>query len=276
MDYTIETINNGEKQGRLNYYNVPLIEGEKYIQTIPQTLVLEDELGTLSLTSGDTVIFADEYLGGDSENAFITVKYETTEGGFILGDKEYPIGDCVEIQAIPEDDTYEFIGWFIDEECVFTEEVYRFTALQNTQIQAKFQKRLIVDDTYQIKLGENYEESYATMCINEDGSRNILIKLQPESTLSNVETFKLVGFDIDDLSVYNKTVEVTAKNTYDFQIDNLNMQEIYKMQLYDNEEKLIVSFVKDNGNLLQRNYWRESSLVNTYKPVEKIKELKGE
>lgn len=35
-------------------------------------------------------------------------------------------------------------------------------------------------------------------------------------------------------------------------------------------------FVKENGNLLQRQYWRESSIINKYKPIDEIKELKGE
>jgi hypothetical protein len=138
MTYSLERIENGESINRINYYNVPLVLGCEYTQDIPSNSDFVEMVDQLYL-NGDINIYPDELLDGEDETAHIRVMYSATVGGTVSGDIYYPKGDCVTLFAYPEDG-YIFNGWYINEKCVSKSEIYRFAAIEDVIIVAKFDK----------------------------------------------------------------------------------------------------------------------------------------
>ena len=138
MNYIIEEVQNGTTVGRMNYYGIPLVEGEGYTQTI-YSMPLEENTMALPVEANDgEVIYADEYLSAWDENAAVTVTCQAEAGGVVIGSGNYPKGNPVELFALPEEDKFEFVGWYKNGTLVEKNSIYRFTALEDTDIYAKF------------------------------------------------------------------------------------------------------------------------------------------
>ena len=138
MTYSIESLADGESIDRVNYYSVPLFQGSEYSQTIEANTSFSDCIDTLVLI-GDTTISADEYLTVDNDTAHIRILYSSTDGGSVSGNVYYPKGDCATLYAYPEEG-YVFKGWYENEECVSIEEIYRFAAIRDIVLEAKFEE----------------------------------------------------------------------------------------------------------------------------------------
>lgn len=138
MTYSVETVVDGESVDRLNYYDVVLSEGCEYSQTIEADLSLSENKDTLMLV-GDSETYSGEYLSVDDDTAHIRVLYSTTDGGSVSGDMYYPKGDCVTLYAYPEEG-YIFAGWYENDKCVSEEEIYRFAAVRDVFLEAKFEE----------------------------------------------------------------------------------------------------------------------------------------
>ena len=138
MNYIIEEVQNGTTVGRMNYYAIPLVEGEGYTQTI-YSMPLEENTMALPVESDNgEVIYADEYLSAWDENASVTITCQAEAGGVVIGSGNYPKGNPVELFALPEEDKFEFVGWYKNGTLVEKNSIYRFTALEDTDIYAKF------------------------------------------------------------------------------------------------------------------------------------------
>lgn len=170
MNYTIERIEDGDKIGRLNYYNVSLQKGGVYVQTIPADVDLQTEKDNLVLDNGTSKLVADEYLRGDDQSAFVTIDVTASKGGIVIGNGRYPKGDSAVLNALAMDDNYVFDGWYNGDELLSVRENYRFTAVRDISLSARFREldaaiekdnsgeikyKLLLDETeIKIKKGE--------------------------------------------------------------------------------------------------------------------------
>lgn len=145
MNYSIEQFDKGVPTGKINYFDIPLTNGEGYEQVIPANCNLADSVSSLQLVSGDEKTLG-KYSASDDTEANITVDCLASHGGYAIGDGDYPIGACVKMIAYTDAEDSEFIGWYLNGSCVSTDEIYQFTAKENVHLAALFGK--IHDHSY--------------------------------------------------------------------------------------------------------------------------------
>ena len=188
MSYSVEQYSGGSAVGRMNYYDVPLIDGGTYIQEIPSGS-LSGDLKQLPLTDQKgKKIYGTEYLNAES-SCISNVYCWVSEGGTVYGSGEYVRGDLAEMIAYAENG-YSFSGWYIDNTLVGTEEVYRFAVKDEIELEAVFKplpkeqmisgsnsfEKTIGDDAFSLGAttsGDSklvyYPENEAVAEVSEDG-----------------------------------------------------------------------------------------------------------
>lgn len=132
--FRLEQNVDGNPVGRLNYYDIPLKTDKEYTQSLDGDDITADSND--AVISKDSTITPSEYLSV-SDDANITVESAETDGGTVVGTGIYPLGDPVSLTAYPENG-YKFAGWYMDGELRDLSSVYRFTARENVDIEAKF------------------------------------------------------------------------------------------------------------------------------------------
>lgn len=245
MNYTIERVNSGEKIGRLNYYNVPLKAGGEYLQTIPASVDLNVNKKELVLENGATKLVADEFLSGTDEKAFVTVSVEASEGGIVLGDGQYPKGDSVELNALIEDDKYTFEGWYNGDVLLSSNEFYRFTAVGDISLTAKFKEKVESLGDYNITYSEEYSDTFVDIFMR-NGENEVFIRAN-SSKDSKLGTIKVKGYSSDGTNTYTE-----EKNSISYENGKLFKGFDYfkyeKIEIYDTSFNLIVTIEKEDYN----------------------------
>lgn len=153
MDYVMEEYEDGIAVGRLNYYDVPLLKGIEYSQSVV-TNTLPDNIAAMPLTlkEENKKIEADEYISGADKTKNVLIKGAVGGKGTIYGDGKYAIGGVVELTAIVSDKGYRFCGWYEEGALVESEAIYRFTALKRVTVTALFEKVPEVVSDYDYKI----------------------------------------------------------------------------------------------------------------------------
>ena len=134
MSYMVEQYNGETIIGRLNYYDVPLTEGESYTQSLPAGSIIDESI-TLVGSEGSEISNS-EYIDANTD-AICSVSCDVCDGGEIYGAGEYIRGDYAELIAFAESG-YIFSGWFIDDVLVSCDEVYRCAVTGDLSIYASF------------------------------------------------------------------------------------------------------------------------------------------
>jgi len=136
MNYVIERYDEGEPQERWNYFDIELIEGKQFGQSIENSNFDGDNASNL-ITTEEEITF-DSHYTADDPSAYAVITTETSDEGIVFGGGNYPLGDSVELTALPTKENYTFIGWFDGEEILSSDITYRFTALEDRTIHAEF------------------------------------------------------------------------------------------------------------------------------------------
>lgn len=110
----------------------------------------------------------------------INVVINAEEGGYVTGEGKYFKDEEVVIKAVSED-TYQFDGWYIDNEKISDDIEYQFDAAEDVTITAKFKSTDLKKDGKWIKEGSKWWYRYG------DGS-------YPADTVCQIEN-KWYGFD---------------------------------------------------------------------------------
>lgn len=132
----------------INYYDLPIESGNTFIGYIPSFNQFELENGisngsevdySLIDENGNTIYSSEEILGDSINNNYFTVSLETNNySGTVYGGGEFLKGTFAKIQAQPVPGG-RLLGWYIDDNLVSTEEIYRFAVRENVKIVAKFE-----------------------------------------------------------------------------------------------------------------------------------------
>ena len=248
MNYTLESVKDGEKIGRLNYYGISLVKGNTYNQKLTGGENLQNSKDTIALLSNEKKIYADEYLSASSNIAYATVNTKVSEGGAVIGDGQYPKGDSVVLTALLQDDNYRFIGWYNGEELVSMDSDYRFTITSNIVLKAVFQKKVIRDKSYEIKMSEKYRESDIQVCESGDCERDILLKIQPTYNEQDLKIMTVTGYDRHGNLCYKKKIEPQKTGNYDFKVSKIPVKNICKLVICDAQDELMTTLTKNNEN----------------------------
>ena len=172
FNYILEEVVDGKTLGRLNYYDIELDKDSKFEQSLSGEELSADD--TVIKTS-DNEIKADEHILASSETNFITVETECNSMGTIIGGGQYPKGDSVELTALSSDEKYRFVGWYTDNELVCTDSTYRFTALKDVKVYAKFERTYPTNYDYSAKMSDSYDEFCAKVYKESDGEEGVVI-----------------------------------------------------------------------------------------------------
>ena len=135
MDYTLSEIDSdiGEV-GRVNFFDVPLTDGETYTGELPaESFVLTEH--TLTTEDG-AEIQPDETFDAETATKY-TVTVSADENGFADGNATYTSGDYATVNAFPNEG-YEFDGWYVNDELVSSDAAYRFRVDADVTLTAKF------------------------------------------------------------------------------------------------------------------------------------------
>jgi hypothetical protein len=141
----------------LNYYDLPIEKGDHFLGVLPAFDDAELEDGTpegssvdysLLDESGDDVV-ADEDIDGESvDENYYAVSLETNnESGIVSGGGEFLKGTFAKVEAQPLIGG-KFLGWYVEDELVSSEEVYRFAVKEDVVLVANFEHV----ETYEIKV----------------------------------------------------------------------------------------------------------------------------
>lgn len=236
MDYTIERIDGNTQIERINYYDVPLIRGQKYTQTIAADVDLETQTEELALV-GDEVVLSDEYLKSDDMTAHVKVTCETTPGCVVIGGGLYPYGDLVKLVALSDNDDAVFVGWYKGDELISNEEICRFTARDDITIIAVFVERKNLDLSYSYSFGELYQNSLLEIT-NNDGMKTIRFLVDS----SNIEKMYSVTYNL-----YDSTGNMIRSETTDSVEVEVN-KIYYSGVRFENAETII--FEDADGNCI--------------------------
>ena len=248
MNYTLESVKDGEKIGRLNYCGISLVKGNTYNQKLTGGENLQNSKDTIALLSNEKTIYADEYLSASSNIAYATVNTKVSEGGAVIGDGQYPKGDSVVLTALLQDDNYRFVGWYNGEELVSMDSDYRFTITSNIVLKAVFQKKVIRDKSYETKMSEKYRESDIQVCESGDCERDILLKIQPTYNEQDLKIMTVTGYDKHGNLCYKKKIEPQKTGNYDFKVSKIPVKNICKLVICDAQDELMTTLIKNNEN----------------------------
>ena len=267
MNYVIEQNVDGNPVGRLNYYDIPLKTDKEYTQSLDGDDITADSNDVV--ISKDSTITPSEYLSV-SDDANITVESAETDGGTVVGTGIYPLGDPVSLTAYPENG-YKFAGWYMDGELRDLSSVYRFTARENVDIEAKFVKDTVRDTSAVVKIADSYKASTNFIVYkNEDGTDNILISMIGESKIDklNVSLKKHTNSSIDE-----KNLSISADEDNRFMIDAENVDNVSSIDIYNTDNNRLIGTVefsneqqpslyghsislKNNGLIAVNSYWK--------------------
>ena len=267
MNYVIEQNVDGNPVGRLNYYDIPLKTDKEYTQSLDGDDITADSND--AVISKDSTITPSEYLSV-SDDANITVESAETDGGTVVGTGIYPLGDPVSLTAYPENG-YKFAGWYMDGELRDLSSVYRFTARENVDIEAKFVKDTVRDTSAVVKIADSYKASTNFIVYkNEDGTDNILISMIGESKIDklNVSLKKHTNSSIDE-----KNLSISADEDNRFMIDAENVDNVSSIDIYNTDNNRLIGTVefsneqqpslyghsislKNNGLIAVNSYWK--------------------
>lgn len=146
MDYFIQDLSEDGLYGRMNFYSVPLIEGNKFSQVVSAD-TLTRNLTDIPLIAGDgTSIYADEFIPAIDNTSLVMVTTTVSEGGEVVGDGDYVKGDLVKLSAYSKEG-YEFDGWYEGDSLVYNKSSYYFTAVSNMNVKAKFTEITETEET---------------------------------------------------------------------------------------------------------------------------------
>ena len=256
MNYVIEQNVDGNPVGRLNYYDIPLKTDKEYTQSLDGDDITADSND--AVISKDSTITPSEYLSV-SDDANITVESAETDGGTVVGTGIYPLGDPVSLTAYPENG-YKFAGWYMDGELRDLSSVYRFTARENVDIEAKFVKDTVRDTSAVVKIADSYKASTNFIVYkNEDGTDNILISMIGESKIDklNVSLKKHTNSSIDE-----KNLSISADEDNRFMIDAENVDNVSSIDIYNTDNNQLIGTVEFSNEQQPSLYGHSISLKN--------------
>lgn len=272
FNYIVEEVIDGEPTGRLNYYGIELTEGAEFEQSFNGGELSADNMPIVS-QNGD--ITADEYLSAQDMTAFVTVETEYGDNGVVIGDGDYAKGDSVELIAISSDEKYGFSGWYVNDDLVCTDSVYRFTALENVTVRAEFVRRYNADFNYTISMSEMYDDYNAYVYEDGDGEKGIVITPFVEEADQNMQIYftshNIDGKVLTDTASYSVTLNengvyvlenIDFDDVASFTIDDINGNEIVSAGYDENSDSVKIATIGKYRDSAEVTATEENGIVS--------------
>ena len=243
MNYVLEEYSDGAATGRLNYYDVPLVKGVQYEQTIEE----ENISGTIEdaplIDADGNEINADEYINAQNDNAVVQIDVTVEDGGNVFGTGNYAKGDSVELTAIA-DSGYQFEGWYQNDILIDTHSNYIFTAVANQSLTARFSKPSVMSEKFTVEMAEAYKDNARiAMYDKSDSTADIVISLYDSEDTNDI-TVMAISQNQSGNEVSKEKVTAICDGTFHFSVNDYETENWVKLQLCDEEENLIDTVCK--------------------------------
>ena len=240
MNYVTEKYENGEAVGRKNYYNIPLSKGIQYEQIVTSANnVANIQTDPLIQTNGNR-IFATECVDATDKTANVEITGNVEDGGAILGSGTYAKGDSVELTEVAEKG-YRFDGWYENDMLVSYEPNYRFTALKDRTITAKFLKEIKIPEQYNVYMSEKYKDSASVhMCDSEDGKTDIILSMYELEEKESV-IVKTVKYDKKNNIISRKEEQAAGDGRFRYTLKDYDLGQMGSLTLSDESGELIAT-----------------------------------
>jgi len=237
MTYVIEQTVDKEITGRVNYYNIPLSDGLTYIQSIPKENLAEDS--EIQLISDNGSYTPDEYISADDKEAYVTVNCDVDGGGTVNGIGSYAKGSPVALAAYSENESYKFIGWYVNNNLVETGSIYRFAAVSDVTVQAVFEEYREADKTYHAVMSKAYEELADIIVYRYSSNlKEIIISMAGLDEIESLDVF-LKEYDREGNLIQNTETKTIYDGVYRFTIPALELDDFSKIEIYNDKNQLI-------------------------------------
>ncbi len=247
FNYIVEEVIYNQPTGRLNYYGLPLSEGVEYTQNL-DTTEFDNSTDVLPITSQDRDVLPNEYISSEDTTAYVIINTDSNDGGTVLGSGEYAKGDSVELSAVPVNSNYEFNGWYVNDELISVDNIYRFTAIENTDIYAEFMRVYNEDTAYEMKISDTVNDMYSYIYKDSDGSKGVVLVPFAEEVADDM-TIHITTYSVDG-SVLNSdiTCSATLNENSIYAFDNIDLGNAVKVVIKDENSREIASADYNGSN----------------------------
>lgn len=243
MDYVLERYEDGVALGRLNYYDIPLTEGITYTQEVLAGEVTTDCTAYPVVTKEGEKIYADEYLAASSSEGNVTISWSGEDGGAVSGrdwngntEEKYAKGDTVKLYAQPLEG-YRFTGWYEEDVLVAYENLYQFTAVEDRQLKAGFEKIPVEATGYRIAIAESHQDILGGRLYEEEGDTlEMLMSMYEIASPEKAEkTLTYTATSLNEKGEVAGSIQKTSKydGTFHYTIDGINLSTCATLLLKD-------------------------------------------
>ena len=237
MDYSICEYSEdfGGFERVVNYYNVPLVKGEKYESIIPAAD--SEDINNLWETGTDlkyelvdnngNEIKTDKEVKGDnvtSQTFSVVVEANDSSFGNVSGDNIVLVGGYAQVNAAPNDG-YEFLGWYENETKISSELTYRFLVLKDTKLMAHFGTSNEKQDDDNNSVSEN------AASVQIEGDSNNVLQGNTNTSVQYEEVSPVIAPE----RIKIKKIKNTAKKTITIKYKNIKARG-YQIQIASNKK----------------------------------------
>ncbi|MDD6484533.1 MAG: hypothetical protein PUF72_08165 [Clostridiales bacterium] len=204
--------------------------------------------------SSDNLILPNEYISSEDTTAYVIIDTDLNGNGTILGGGEYAKGDSVELTAIPDNDNYEFNGWYIGDEFVSADNIYCFTAIKNTDVHAEFVRVYNNDNAYDMQISDTAQNIYSYIYKDFDYTRGIVIVPFGENVEDDMQIY-VTTYGADNAVLSSDIPYSTALNENGiYAFENIDLENASKVVIYDeNKEKIASSVYDSSGDITDKD-----------------------
>ncbi len=252
MNYVLEEYEDGAAAGRLNYYDVPLVKGVKYKQTVDE----ENISGTITdaplIDADGKEICAGEYINAETDSAVVKIDVTVEDGGNVFGAGKYAKGDSAELTAVA-DSGYQFDGWYQNDILIDSHSNYIFTATADQTLTAKFSKPLVQSEKFSVEMSETYQDNARIAIYDKsETTADIVISLYDAENTNDI-TVTAVSQDKSGGEVSNEKVTAVCDGAFHFSVNDYETDGWNVLRLYDEEKTLIGAIDKKDSHTEKPN-----------------------
>ena len=150
----------GDYTRNVNYFDIPLEQGESLNGVLPAYNEDELEYGVPNGSEAEYVLFDsnDELIvktsdksGDDAQLVFnVNVTTSDSKAGVVTGSGLHQYGTFAQVEAIAYEG-YQFVGWYRDGSLVSTDMVYRVCVTEDMELEGRFEKTFCPHDSTEIR-----------------------------------------------------------------------------------------------------------------------------
>nr|WP_286163367.1 hypothetical protein [Olsenella sp. SW781] len=220
MTCVVEQYSGGAPVGRAVYRDVPLATGRTFSLGVPDGTFDGSSMDDLSSDDGTTV--PGRFYSAQDSSACATVAAQAVGGGMVTGSGAYPVGDPVTLSAVPEVDNEEFVGWYVGDELVCAANTYRFPALEDVTVEARFETVREVDGSVNVTMADAYDRAVAVAYHADGGLHDLEISVAGYDDLDG-QTMTVRSYDENGSLISSRMVEVEWACPWRFELRSLDL-----------------------------------------------------